>query len=131
MSGRIVPALVGAALLAAALGLGFLGWRWTEGLAPFGPGDDQWSAVVVENDVAYFGHFASPPGRYAVLRDPYTLIGTPVAGSAATDLRVQRVTATIAGPVPEMRIDKRRILYVEELRSDSLVLRAILASKAR
>lgn len=151
MAGRVAPAVGGALAVLLALGLVFGGRAWSEGLPPFGPGDDEWSAVFLVTGEAYFGRFAATPGAFARLREPYTLLVDGVAmtigGGAATsapgpapasvggptttpDVRIRRVSAQTHGPVAEMHLDKRRILLVEQLRPDSRLVSAIREDRA-
>ena len=151
MAGRAAPAVGGALIALLALGLTFGGRAWYEGLPPFGPGDDEWSAVYLVTGEAYFGRFAGTPGAFARLREPYVLLVDGVAvtlgGGAATsapradpasarnptalpDVRIRRISAQSYGPVAEMRLDKRRILLVEQIRSDSRLMSALREDRA-
>jgi len=149
--GRAAPAVGGALTALLVLGVIVGGRAWLEGLPPFGPGDDEWSAVYLVTGEAYFGRFAATPGAFARLREPYTLLvdgvavtiggggatSTPVldaarAGTPTTvpDVRIRRVGAQSHGPVAEMHLDKRRILLVEQLRPDSRLVSAIREDRA-
>ncbi len=151
MLGRVAPAAGGA--LAAVLLLGLIagGRAWLEGLPPFGPGDDEWSAVYLVTGEAYFGRFAATPGAFFRLRDPYTLLvdgvavtlggggGTPGPAPDSTkpgsptgvpDVRIRRVSAQAYGPAAELHLDKRRVLIVEQIRPDSQLVSAIHQDRA-
>ncbi len=151
MARRAAPVAGGALSVLLALGLLLGGRAWYEGLPPFGPGDEDWSAVYLVNGEAYFGRFAATPGSFARLREPYTLLVDGVAvtiggGGAAAgrvpdaaraetpatvpDVRIRRVSAQTHGPVAEMHLDKRRILLVERLRSDSRLVSALREDRA-
>lgn len=128
---------VGAALLALALvaALVYGTIAYSEGYAPFGQRDDQWSGVFLTNGQAYFGHFYAGPGEYAWLREVYYVLATQLQSQdpnvpAQTQLTLQRLGGEIHGPTQEMRISKQQILFIEELRADSPVVATILRLRA-
>lgn len=96
-------------------------YAYAEGRAPFGPSDDQWTGVFLTNGRAFYGHFYSAPGEYALLRNAYYLVSTE--GSAQFSLR--RASDDVHAPRSDMRIAKAHILYLQELRSDSPIVQAI------
>lgn len=126
-------AVVIAGVLVAAL-LGLATWAYTEGEPPFGQADDSWSGVFLTNGQAYFGHFSSPPGDYAKLRDVYYVLATQLQSqdpnaAAQTQLSLQKLGGEVHGPKSSMRIMKTQILFVEELRADSPLVAAIAQLK--
>jgi len=103
---------------------------WVDGTPPFGPTDDQWTAVFLTNGQAYFGHFYSGPGEYARLREVYYVLATQLQSQdpkvpSATRLSLQKLGSELYGPTREMEISKRQILFTEALRPDSPVVRSI------
>lgn len=129
---RALMLTLGAVALVLALGYG--SWAYTEGRPPFGPSDDKWSGVFLTNGQAYFGHFYNGPGDYAILRDVYYVLATQLQSQdpnaqSQTQLSLQKLGNEIHGPQPEMRISKAQILFVEELRADSPLVRAIFQQK--
>ncbi len=115
--------------------VGATAYAWEEGVPPFGPGADTWHGVFLSNGQAYFGHFHSPPGEYATLREVYYVLATqlqtqdPQQAAQGPQLTLQRLGSEIHGPKQEMRIPKTAILFVEELRPDSKLLDAIKLQK--
>lgn len=124
--------LVLALILGLAVGsLGYGALAYGEGLAPFGPRDDEWSGVFLTNGQAYFGHLYSAPGDYVILRDVHYVLATQLqsqdpAQQAGTQLSLQRLGSEIHGPLSEMRIAKTQILFIERLRPDSPLIQAIV-----
>lgn len=115
--------------------IGGSAYAWQEGVPPFGPSADTWHGVFLTNGQAYFGHFHSPPGEYATLREVYYILATqlqtqdPQQAAAGPQLTLQRLGGEIHGPRQELRIPKTAILFVEELRPDSKVVEAIRLQK--
>lgn len=127
---RVLPA----ALIVLALVLGSYGLKaYSDGLAPFGPGEDTWHGVFLTNGQAYFGHYYAGPGEAAILRDVYYVLATQLQpqspeeaeGQGETQLTLQKLGGEIHGPTSEMLIYKDQILFVEELRADSQLVAAI------
>ena len=119
-------------VLVAALAYGT--FAYADGRPPFGPSDDAWSGVFLTNGQAYFGHFYSAPGDYAILRDVYYVLAQQLQSQdpnvpAQTRLSLQRLGSEIHGPKSEMRIAKSQILFVEELRADSPLVQSIREQK--
>ena len=125
---------LGAATVVLVAALAYGTFAYADGRPPFGPGEDAWSGVFLTNGQAYFGHFYSAPGEYAILRDVYYVLAQQLQSQdpsqpAQTRLSLQRLGSEIHGPKPEMRIAKSQILFVEELRSDSPLVQSIRENK--
>ncbi len=126
--GRLILAVVVALVIV-------LGWRsYADGSWPFAPSDDQWTGVFLTNGQAYFGHYYGGPGDYARLREVYYVLATQLQSqdprvAPQTQLSLQKLGGEIHGPTQEMRISKQQILFLEELRPDSPVVRSIAALK--
>jgi len=128
-------ALLVLVLAVAVIGGGYGAKAYADGLPPFAPGSDQWTGVFLTNGQAYFGHFYSGPGEYAILRDVYYVLtqqlqSQDLKAAPAPQLSLQRLGGEIHGPQGEMRISKQQILFVEELRPDSPLVQAIFQLKA-
>ena len=125
-------ALVLALALALAIGIvGYGAYAYGEGLAPFGPREDEWSGVFLTNGQAYFGHLYGAPGDYIILRDVHYVLATQLqsqepAQQPGTQLSLQRLGNEIHAPTNEMRIAKTQILFIERLRPDSPLIQAIV-----
>ncbi len=132
MRARTVAASVVLLLAAAVSGYGW--YASTEGLAPFEPPKDKWTAVFLTNGQTYFGNLYLGPGDFAQLRDVFYLLQTQVQSQdpqrpAPPQISLQRLGGEIHGPRSDMRISKQQILFYEELRPDSALVAAIAQLK--
>ena len=90
-----------------------------------------WSAVFLTTGQVFFGHIARASSQELLLRDVYYLrVGTnlqPTSEQAAPlpDLSIVRLGSDIHAPVDAMRITRAHILFTQELREDSPVVRTI------
>lgn len=129
------PFLLGLLVLVAVAVVGYGSYAYAEGRPPFGPSDDKWTGVFLTNGQAYFGHFYSTPGEFAMLREVYYVLATqlqPQDGQGTqTQLSVQRKGNEVYGPQPDMRISKSQILFIEELRPDSPLVQSIAQLKSQ
>jgi hypothetical protein len=122
-----------AVLLAVILVIAYKGWQ--EGWPPFGPTDDKWTGVFLTNGQAYFGHWYAGPGDAGILRDVYYVLATQLQSQDPnqpnqTQLSLQRLGGEIHGPQSEMRIEKRQVLFTEDLRADSPLVTSIKQLKS-
>ncbi len=132
MSVRALAATI--ALLLAVILSGYGWYASSEGLAPFEPSKDTWTAVFLSNGQTYFGNLYLGPGDFAQLRDVYYLLQTQVQSQdpqrpAQPQISLQRLGGEIHGPKNDMRITKQQILFYEELRPDSALVAAIVQLK--
>jgi len=82
-----------------------------------------WKAVFLDNGQVYFGKMISIPFMPNIEMNSVYYINTK--GSQAQDILLARLTDDVHGPKDELSINKRHILYIETLRSDSSLVKAI------
>jgi hypothetical protein len=108
-------------------------------------GSDQQSsgyqAVFLTNGQVYFGKMSHPDSDYPTLTDIYYLQvvqqpGLQGSGQGASSTAAQQQISLVKlgnelhGPVDEMHIAKGQILFYEDMKTDSQVVKAIEAYKA-
>ncbi len=101
-------------------------------------GGGKYQAVFLTNNQVYFGKLSSPKSDYPVLRDIFYLQVTqtlqpqdpkvpPPAGGQ--QIQLVKLGNELHGPIDEMKINKDQILFIEDLKPDSQVVKAIEAFK--
>jgi hypothetical protein len=90
---------------------------------------DAWQAVFLSNGQVYFGHVVKTTPSSVVLQDIYYLQASgPLQAGAEQqqkDLALVKLGAELHGPTDEMRINREHVLFVEDLKDDSKVVKAI------
>lgn len=113
--------------------LAFFGWwgyqyNWWQPMSG-------WQAVFLSNGQVYFGNVAHQTPDKVVLRNIYYLqtSGPLQAGGEqqSTDLALVKLGAELHGPTDEMIINRQHILFIETLKSDSKVVKAIEQFRSR
>lgn len=96
-------------------------------------GGSQYQAVFLSNNQVYFGKLSRAKSDYPVLRDVYYLQVTQGLQPQSPNQQLQLVKLgnEIHGPSDEMRINREHILFYENLKADSQVVRAIEAFKGQ
>lgn len=97
----------------------------------------KWQAVFLDDGQVYFGRLSASNARYAVLREVYYLKvtgalqqGDGISGALSEkSLNLIKLGGEAHGPENEMYISKDKILFIENLRSDSNVLKAISTAR--
>jgi hypothetical protein len=94
----------------------------------------RWQAVFLEDGQVYFGRLSSYNQRFALLDQVYYLkLSSGLQQGAASELGGQlnliKLGGEAHGPEGKMYIAKDNILFVENLKDDSAVVRAISRSK--
>ncbi|KKS81345.1 MAG: hypothetical protein UV57_C0047G0003 [Parcubacteria group bacterium GW2011_GWD2_43_10] len=88
-----------------------------------------WQAVFLSNGQVYFGNVTSISPDTIVLKKIYYLqtSGPLQAGGEqqAQDLALVKLGAELHGPTDEMIINRDQILFIENLKADSKVVKAI------
>ena len=107
---------------------------YAEGDWPFCCDQSRWTGVFLTNGQAYFGHFYEAPGDRIKLDEVYYVLATQLQSQdprnpPQTQLSLQRLGGEIHGPQQTMWIYKTQILFLEDLRSDSPVVRSIAQLK--
>lgn len=110
--------------------VGWIGWQsnWWRPMAG-------WQAVFLSNGQVYFGQVARFTPQTVVLRQIYYLqtSGQLQAGDTPqpTDLALVKLGAELHGPTDEMIINRDHILFIETLKEDSRVVKAIEQFRSR
>lgn len=127
---RVVPKLVLGALIVG-------GVIWVAFFAPwqFGFNQASYQAVFLTNGQVYFGQLAER-GKVVTLKDVYYLkaqqsIQPKEGEEAKTDLTLVKLGQEIHGPARDMRINREQILFVEDLKDEGAVVKAITEEKAK
>ena len=96
-----------------------------------------YSAVFLVNNQVYFGKLEDAGGLYPKLKDVYylrvdrPLQPAPATGGAQPEVQLIKLGNELHGPVDEIRFNKEQILYIEDLKTDSRVVKAIEDFKKR
>ena len=106
------------------LGVGI--WRYVESQP-----SDQYHAVFLENGQVYFGKVSHRRSMYVKLEDVYYFQIDPTAQEQdaqgpSPDLSLVRLGSELHGPTNEMMIERSHVMFIERLRDNSQVIRAIL-----
>lgn len=88
-----------------------------------------YQAVFLANDQVYFGKVKNPNSQYVTLSDIYYLQVTqqlqPPADTPAQSLQLVKLGNELHGPTDEMRINRDHILFLEDLKADSNIVKTI------
>ncbi len=90
-----------------------------------------YQAVFLTNNQVYFGRLSNANGQYPVLRDIYylqvtqTLQPTDPKAPPQPNLNLVKLGNELHGPNDEMVINRDHILFYEDLKSSSAVVKAI------
>lgn len=132
---RLLTLLV-AVIILIVLGYGALKMGVGQPLVP--PKNDEakegYTAVFLDNDQVYFGKL-STSGQVIVLKDIYYIrLNQPQPQKEGEDqaqpqLSLVKLGDQIHGPVDEMRVNADHVLFVERLKDDSTVVKAIKTEK--
>lgn len=102
-----------------------------------GGNKDQYKAVFLTNGQVYFGKVSGERSNTVTLRDIYYLRVQrqvqPAEGEEQPQSQVQLIKLgnELHGPKDEMRINRNNILFIEDLKDDGRVVKAIKDFKAR
>lgn len=95
------------------------------------PGIDKnkWQAVFLENGQVYFGKLKEYDQHFVTLENVYYLkSAAEIEGESTANLNLIKLGGEVHGPENEMFIRKESILYFENLKDTSRVVRAITES---
>ncbi|MDD5290011.1 MAG: hypothetical protein PHT40_02305 [Patescibacteria group bacterium] len=89
-----------------------------------------WQAIFLSNGQTYFGQVVSENNDSVIIRNVYYLVGmtSPQEISETDknkDFSLIKLGSEVHGPIDEMRINRNHILFVEDLRADSKIVKAI------
>ena len=116
--------------------LGYMYWQSQQSQEK---ADDVYQAVFLDNSQVYFGQIETITGSDIYLTDVYYLRagaslqneGEGVEGETAaeSELSLVKLGNEIHGPTDEMVINKEHVLYIENLKDDSQVVKSIKEDK--
>ncbi len=134
---KFLPLIV-VAVVILLIGGGYYFWKGRD--VKIASGDYQ--AVFLSNGQVYFGKIAKANASEVVLRDIYYLItkpplqtqtpeATPGAQAQQPGYTLIKLGQEMHGPMDEMRINRKHILFIEGLKEDGRVVQAIMQAKAQ
>ena len=84
----------------------------------------KFQAVVLSSGVVYFGHLTVVNDEFYELRDAHFIQEVKKVGTAAPERRVLPLREEVHGPENTMVIPRDHVVSIENLRDDSLVVKA-------
>ncbi len=117
--------MIGAVILVVVIGLGLVWW-----LKP-AQSQSEYQAVFLTNNQVYFGKLSDKNSRYVTLSDIYYIqVSQPLqsqtpASNPQANLNLVKLGSELHGPQSVMSINRDHILFIEDLKSDSQVVKAI------
>lgn len=136
--GRVIGAIIA---LAVVVWLVFAGVsKWREKSESPAPNSNSYYAVFLTNDQVYFGHLSDVNDNYVTLKNIYylrakdstTTAPATTDSTSATDLSklaLIKLGGEVHGPKDEMQINRRSVMFYEELKDDSQVVKIINQNK--
>jgi hypothetical protein len=82
-------------------------------------------AVFLTNGQAYFGNISAEDENQLVLKDIFYIQKNPEAGQSSGDVTLLKLGNELHGPEDMMEINKDHILFIELLKPDGKVAKAI------
>lgn len=136
--GKFFPILFVLIVAAVLVGGGYWFFRVRPGRIVSGT----YQAVFLSNGQVYFGKVAKTSSNEVLLKDIYYLIirrplqqqtpeATPTAEQQKPEYTLIKLGRELHGPMDEMRINRRHVLFIENLKEDGKVVQAIKQSKAQ
>ena len=123
-------------ILLIAVGLVFL-WQTGKLGATGTTNSNKYQAVFLTNNQVYFGKLSNAASQYPVLRQVYYLQVTQTLqpkdqnAQPINNINLVKLGGEIHGPADEMVINRDHILFYEDLKDDSQVVKAINDFKAK
>lgn len=104
-------------------------WGWWRGLEQVFA-RNTYQAVFLTNNQVYFGRLSNAKSAYPMLTDIFYLqVAQPLQSGepapAGGQVQLVKLGNELHGPKDEMKINKDHILFVEDLKPDSQVVKAI------
>ena len=84
-----------------------------------------YQAVFLSNGQVYFGKLTGAGPDYQKLDDVYYMLSMQATGSAQPQYQLRELGVEIHGPEGSMIINRKHILFVEDLKDDGKVVGAI------
>lgn len=121
--GVAVGGIVGVCLAMSFLATGILG------SFPSVP-TDRWQAVFLENGQVYFGKLTDHTSEYVVLSDVFYLrYASELAEAGEKNLNLVKLGGELHGPEDTLFLRKGAILFWENLKPDSRIVKTILSAR--
>lgn len=98
-------------------------------------GSEKYQAVFLDNNQVYFGKLSKENSSYPVLKNVFYLQVTRMlqpqdpSAQPIPDINLVKLGGELHGPEDEMIINKDHIIFIEDLKSGSQVLEAIMNFK--
>jgi len=90
-----------------------------------------WKAVFLTSGQVYYGKLSRNQGQFYKLQDVYYIrVNTSEDKAKAPDLTLVKLGNEIHGPEDAIYLNRDHILYIEDLKSDGQVVKAIAEAKA-
>lgn len=99
---------------------------------PFKSQASSFQAVFLTNNQVYFGQLKNRYSSYPILTNVYYLRSQESLQQqkeSSPDLTLVKLGNELHGPVDQMKINKEHILFIEDLKPDSRVVKAIQQSQ--
>ena len=127
----IVGVIVALALVCATVFMAFSNGNGSSDSGATSVDKDKYQALFMTNGQVYFGKLSNVDGNYTKLKDVYYLqvqqAVQPATDDKKTDPKVSltKLGNELHGPTDEMNISRDQILFWENLKDDSTVVKAI------
>lgn len=96
-----------------------------------GENKSEWQAIFMDNDHTYFGQIFSENKDSVIIKNIYYLAGMTNPQKLSEDEKnnkdfsLIKLGSEVHGPFDEMKVNRTHILFVEDLRADSKIVKAI------
>ncbi|MCC7522258.1 hypothetical protein IT407_00430 [Candidatus Uhrbacteria bacterium] len=132
-NGKRVLSVIALLIVLFAIGTGIYFWCKNNTIDP-----STYQAVFLSNGQVYFGKISSSPwSKYVRLKDIYHLQNKDggqsqdLAAIASGDMTLIKLGNEFHAPTDKMEINREHILFIEDLKSDSKVVKAIQDYRAK
>lgn len=85
----------------------------------------EYQAVFLDNGQVYFGKLTQSESDFFILIDIFYMQSGPVGLDQTTNLQLTKLGSEAHGPEDKMQINKEHILFIEEMKAESKVVKAI------
>ncbi len=109
---------------------GGLSGERSEGGSELSINPGEYQAVFLDNAQVYFGKLEQSNGNFFLLTDVYYLQTGSVGIDQISNLSLTKLGNEAHGPEDRMEINKDHILFIEDMKPESKVVRAILEYKS-
>lgn len=89
------------------------------------PSRDGYYGVFLSNGQAYFGNIAKEDGQRLVLKNIFYIQKSADSGQSGGDVTLLKLGNELHGPEDMMEINKAQVMFIERLKPDGKVAKAI------